>query len=140
MLAFCAALIGASGLLGWLLGVPALQSVLPALSAMRANVALGLMAAGSGLLLIPERGGGGWRLRLALAAGTLACLLGLLTLAEHVSRIPLGLDQRLAGDPNTTTPIDPSRMSPATAAALGCTVSAHPRCWSGLVGRPRRSA
>ncbi|MBV8615467.1 MAG: hypothetical protein JOY66_17110, partial [Acetobacteraceae bacterium] len=117
--ACCAALIGASGLLGWWLGVPSLQSVLPSLPAMRPNVALGLMAAGSGLLLIPG-GGRGWRPGLASAAGALACLLGLLTLAEHMVLVPRGLDQRLAAGSSTPLAIDPGRMSPAAAVALGC--------------------
>ncbi len=120
VLALCPVLIGALGLLGWSLDVPALKSVLPGLTAMKANVALALMAGGAGLLLIPGRGGvgGGWRLRLAFAAGALVCLFGLLTFIEYTSGIPLGLDQFLFADPKT--PPYPGHMAPATAAGLAC--------------------
>ncbi|HJS86528.1 MAG TPA: PAS domain-containing protein, partial [Acetobacteraceae bacterium] len=124
VLALCPALIGAAALLGWTLGIPELKSVLPGLTTMKANTALGLIASGAGLLLIPSEGGGFWRRGLALAAGAFACLLGLLTLVEYVSGTPLGIDQFLFPDPNTTSPPYPGRMSPATAAALACTGAA----------------
>ena len=116
-------LIGAAVLLGWALGVPALKTVVPGLTTMKANTALGFLAAGAGVLLVPRPDGTGvarWRPPLASAAGAVSFLLGALTLLEYGSGMPLGLDELLFADPNTTSPPYPGRMSPATAAGFAC--------------------
>ena len=114
-------LIGATVLLGWALGLPTVKTVLPGLTTMRANTALGLVAAGAGVLLVPHRRGTAaarWRPLLASTAGVVSLLLGALTLLEYTSASPLGLDELLFADLNTTSPPYPGRMSPATAAGL----------------------
>ncbi len=143
-------LIGTTVLLGWTLSLPTLKTVLPGLTTMKANTALGLVAAGAGVLLVPRTDGTGavrWRTLLASATGVLSFLLGALTLLEYISGSPLGLDELLFADPNTTSPPYPGRMSPATAAGLACTgaavlllVQAASASGASNRGRQRRAA
>ena len=136
-------LIGAIVSLGWLRGVPALVSVLPGLATMKFNAALGLMVAGTGLLLAPHLSptSAAWKYLLGLAMGAFAALLGLLTLAEYIG-VPLGLDQLVFLDPETTALRYPGRMSPATAAGIACVgaaivLLARAACASGVTDRRR---
>ncbi len=117
-------LIGAAVLGGWAFGLPALKTVLPGLTTMKANAALGFLAAGAGVLLVPRSGGTGaarWRSPLASAAGAVSFLLGALTVLEYASGRSFGLDELLFADPDTPSPPYPGRMSPATAAGFACT-------------------
>ncbi|MGI4795700.1 MAG: PAS domain S-box protein [Janthinobacterium lividum] len=119
-----AALIGAIALSGWVLDMTVLKTVLPGLTTMKANTALGIIATACGLLLLPEaarRGAAPWRELGAALCGALALLLGALTLAEYAVHISLGLDELLFADPGTTSPPYPGRMAPVTAGVLACT-------------------
>lgn len=116
-------LIGAVVLIGWALDVLVLKSVMPGLTTMKANTALGLASVGTGLLLLPGDTGRALtpgRAGLAAACGAAALLLGLLTLAEYAAGVSLGLDELLFPDPNTTSLPYPGRMAPATAGTLAC--------------------
>ena len=116
-----AVLIGAIVLFGWIFEVPTLKSVLPGLATMKLNTALGLMAVGGGLLLVPrlDPTDAARKILPALAMGAIAAFLGSLTLVEYLGA-PLGLDELFISDPNITSPSYPGRMSPATAVGIAC--------------------
>ncbi len=111
-------------LAGWVLDVPILKSIVPGMPTMKANTAVGLLAAGWGTWLVPRsrRAGGraDARAGLALFCGALALILGAVTLAEYLLGLRLGLDELLFADPHTTSPPYPGRMSPASAAGFVC--------------------
>ncbi len=123
LVALSSVMIGAAVLLGWMLDVAALKSVLPGMTSMKANTALGFVASGSGLLLL---GAGPSRLRLSLAAalGLLTLLTGGLTLCEYLSFRSFGIDELLFLDPLTTSAPFNGRMAPATAAGFTVTGAA----------------
>ncbi len=116
-----AVLIGAMVVFGWILGIPALKSVLPGLATMKFNTALGLMVVGGGLLLVsrPAPADAVWKYLLVLVMGAIAALLGLLTLVEYFG-VPLRLDELFISDSNMTVPSASGRMSPATAVGIAC--------------------
>ena len=119
-----AVLIGAVALGGWVLDVTVLKAVLPGLTTMKANTALGIIGTSCGLLLVPEkarRRGAPWRELGAAICGAVVFLLGALTLDEYAADISLGLDELLFADLGTTLPHYPGRMAPATAGVLACT-------------------
>ena len=107
---------GAAALVGWMFQLSALKSVMPGLATMKVNTAIGLVAAGSALLLIGAGDGAVVRVRIArvLAAGTM--LVAGLTLAEYLLAANLGIDQLLFLDGGGAG--SPGRMAPATAVAL----------------------
>ncbi len=109
-----AALTGVLVLAGWAFDVAVLRGVLPGLVEMKANTALGLLAAGASLVLLRADGGPGRRAGRVLAAA--AALVGLLTLAEYLSGAGLGIDELLVRDPRTPADAHPGRMAPTTAA------------------------
>src|SRR5205085_6880724 len=83
---------------GWLLDLPALESMGCAGPPTKINTAVGLTFAGAALGL----GGVGGRSRFVAARIVLAWLawaIGTTTLAEHLFHVDLGLDQALAHDP-----------------------------------------
>lgn len=117
-------LIGAVAMVGWELDVAVLKTVSPGLTTMKANTALAVIATAWGLLLLPGRARhrvASWREAGAALCGVLAFLLGALTLAEYAIQIPLGLDELLFTDLDTTSPPYPGRMAPATAGVFVCT-------------------
>jgi diguanylate cyclase (GGDEF)-like protein len=106
--------VGVAVGLGWIFDVPMLKSVAPGLVAMKANTAVGFVLAGTALWLLHdahpsrrERRGG------ALLAGVIV-VVALLTLAEYVFGIDLGIDH-LFRDPGVSLP---GRPSPHTALAF----------------------
>ncbi len=102
--------LGLAVMVGWLFGIEPLKQVLPGLSSMKFNTALGFFLAGGALCF---RGKSALRLGLASAVA----LLGALTLGEVFAESDFGIDQLfvradvVAGQP-------PGRMSPATAVCL----------------------
>ena len=110
--------VGSLVLLGWLLGVPALKSILPGLALMQPNTALSLALTGLALLGTKREGGQRTR-RLAWGLAGLAAAIGLLTLAEYASGVDLGIDLLLFGRvPGSEGPPFPGRMSLMTAACI----------------------
>ena len=120
-------LLGLAVMIGWLLGIEPLKRLLPQLTTMKFNTALGFLLAGAALYL---RGKPALRLGLAGGVG----LLGALTLGQEVAGVDFGIDQlfvraaAMAGQA-------PGRMSPATAVCfllsgaalglLGCRTAAR---------------
>ncbi|MBI2818752.1 MAG: PAS domain S-box protein, partial [Acidobacteria bacterium] len=97
-----AAATGMLVLLGWALDIATLKRVLPHLSSMKPNTAVGLILTGVSLLLLQREWPGGRRGRSAsvvsqLCAGAVV-LIGALTLTEHWTGWDLRIDQILFQD------------------------------------------
>ncbi len=125
-------LVGVVALAGWLLGIPMLESVLPGLTTMKANTAVGVLACGAGLAMLPGRAGGdaaAWRRWLGPCCGALAVAVGVSTLVEYGVGVRLGIDELLFSDPDTTSAPYAGRMAPATAVAVACTGAAVVLLW-----------
>ena len=118
----CALSVAAIGLVvlsGWLTGSEALKSIGLGTEVMKANTALGLVAAAVCLtaLMSPSRRAR----RVATVAGLLVLLDGAAHLCEYALEVDLGIDQALFGDAPAV--LNPGRMAPNTAIALalfGC--------------------
>ncbi|HWE44037.1 MAG TPA: PAS domain-containing protein, partial [Gemmatimonadaceae bacterium] len=109
-------------LAGWLLGVRTMQSFVPGWVTMKPNAAASLAAAGGALLLLEgAHTGGAWvraRLGVSRALGIVVALVGLLTLAEYLFAVDLGIDQLLFAASGDALTANPGRMAALTAAAL----------------------
>ena len=117
-IALCVALIalGTSVLVGWLFQIELLKSLLPGLSTMKFNAALGFVAAGSGLALADWPRGP--RKHAAIASGSFLILLGGSTLVQYATGLNLGIDELVVRDRGVLTGSGvPGRMSPLTAIA-----------------------
>ena len=118
----CALSVAAIGLVvlsGWLTGSEALKSIGLGTEVMKANTALGLVAAAVCLtaLMSPSRRAR----RVATVAGLLVLLDGAAHLCEYALEVDLGIDQALFRDAPAV--LNPGRMAPNTAIALalfGC--------------------
>jgi len=106
-------LVGGLALLGWKFDI-----AIPGLAAMKANAALALVLSALSLWLLSKETDA----RLLLAGrfcAAVVVLIGLLTLAEHLLGLSLGIDQLLFNDPAAEAgPSRPGRMDPVTAAML----------------------
>ncbi len=119
-----AAALGIAVLIGWTFDLPLLRSVAPGLVQMKANTALGLVAAGIALVLC---GGDAARLPprtawLTAALSLAVAALGLGTLGEYVFGWELNIDELLVRDDAVAFNAIPGRMSPYSTlafAALG---------------------
>jgi PAS domain S-box-containing protein len=110
-------LIGMSGLMGWVLGIPWLKSVLSDAVEMKANTAIGLILA-AGALCAPVTGGSpAWRAA-AQTLGWAVMLLGLATLSQYLFGWQLGIDEFLFLDAANAYNRVPGRMSPYSALAF----------------------
>jgi PAS domain S-box-containing protein len=109
------AAVGLAAVVGWLTHTPTLTSVVPGLSSMKMNTALGFILGGSSLYLSlrPERWAAQLSLLCALVMGTIA----LLTLVEYALGSSFGIDQLLIRD-GTAGAQFPGRPGVNTAAAL----------------------
>lgn len=116
----CAAAVMAAGafvLLGWALRLEALKCLVPGTVSMKANTALGFLAAGLSLLLFNFSGPGeAAKRRLALALAAFTGLLGLASLSQYLFGRDLGIDQLLFTEPaGAVGTVSPGRMAPVTA-------------------------
>jgi signal transduction histidine kinase len=113
------ALAGCLVLVGWVFGVPALQSVVPGLATMKANTALSFILAALSLWALASGPADPlWR-SIAYGCAAVVVLIGALTLAEYVSSWNLGIDELLFVDHATRAgTAAPGRMAPATAMNL----------------------
>jgi signal transduction histidine kinase/CheY-like chemotaxis protein len=108
--------ISATAFAGWVLGVGALEGVVPGLFPMKANASLGLLLAGAALWLVADEGAAQWRRQTARVCAFVTTLLGLLTLVEYLSGVDLGIDQMLFHDPAAV--MHPGRMGFNTSCAI----------------------
>ncbi|WP_461025322.1 SpoIIE family protein phosphatase [Streptomyces heilongjiangensis] len=139
LLAWGAALLGAVGLLGWILPAGALRGAWPGPDGwIKANTALALTLLGFGLTRVVSRASG----RLSVSAGRAAALcgavIGLASLMEYVSGGCFGIDQFFVRDDTADHLLaagsPPGRMAPNTAVALMLAGSAQL-----MLSRPRQS-
>lgn len=115
--AITAVLIGGLAFSGWLLDFSLLKSVLPGAAEMKANTALGLMAAGGALWLLGHPRAGILRAT-GLALALLVVALGLATLGQYLFGWRLGIDELLFDDTLGKYTAFRGRMSPFSAAAF----------------------
>ncbi len=103
-------------LVGWWAGIPALTSLVPGSSTMKANTAVALILTGAALL-IHRRERFSYRAEMILkyCAGAAAAI-AFVTTIEHLAGWNLHIDQLLVSDPTLTAA--PGRMSLATAVCL----------------------
>ncbi|UXY25376.1 SpoIIE family protein phosphatase [Streptomyces sp. HUAS TT20] len=117
--AVVAAVLGASGLSGWILGIDVLRRVPGADTTMNANTAVAVLALGVSLSLVTRGCVTPWMINVARAAAALAALIGGLTAAEYVTGVGLGIDELLFRDDTMRVATEvPGRMAPNTAPAL----------------------
>lgn len=107
------ALFGAIVIIGWLVDINLLIQLRPEFGSVKFNNAAAYLALGIGLF-----GLGVGKNRLAIAGGTIAALLGSITLAQYVTGINLGIDEWLVKDRFASAGRPPGRMSGGSCWAL----------------------
>ncbi|MCX7192328.1 MAG: PAS domain S-box protein [Proteobacteria bacterium] len=117
--AFTIAVLGVIVLLGWALDIATLKGVLPGLATMKANTALCFLFLGASLFSACRvQESLQWRAVQLVLAG-IVILLGVLTLAEYLFVVDLGIDQILLNAPSdSVSTAAPGRMAMATAAGF----------------------
>ncbi|HVO90744.1 MAG TPA: response regulator [Casimicrobiaceae bacterium] len=108
---------GAIALAGWVFDVHLLRSVLPGAVEMKANTAIGLLAAGIALALLATESTP-IKNHCARAAGAFVTVIGFATLGEYVFGWQLGIDELVFRDTGIAYNALRGRMSPLTAAAF----------------------
>lgn len=105
--------LGIVVLFGWHTGNRTLVQVLPQFVPMQYNTALGFVFGGTALLArcLDHRG-------TAIVAGSLAFIVGALTLVEYIGRLDLGIDELFMEHEVTVKTSHPGRMAPNTAACF----------------------
>jgi PAS domain S-box-containing protein len=121
--AWFSVVVGLSDLAGWKLHIASLTTWGAAPVTMVANTAACFVLAGISLWLLRKKDTQpfAWARKLtARSAAALAGLVGLLSLAEHLFKLDLGVDQLLLAAPpaNQTATAGPGLMSPITAGAF----------------------
>jgi PAS domain S-box-containing protein len=123
-----ASLVGLVALTGWAFRLPGLTSALPGSAEMKANTAIALILCGLALLILVDRVSAGLdRLRQTLAS--IACVIGLATLAEYLFAWQLGIDELIFKDSAGAFNVFRGRMSPFSAvacSAIGFALAAAP--------------
>jgi signal transduction histidine kinase len=106
--------IGCVVLIGWLTGIGVLASLSPNWIAMKANTALGFLAAGSALCINSTRlGEQGWARQASRLCAVSVIVLASATLVEQASGGDLHIDQLLVTEPlDAIGTIHPGRMAP----------------------------
>jgi hypothetical protein len=109
-LGLAAAAIGALALVGWTLHVDALTRLYPGFVSMRPNSAVCLLLGGLATALRARAEAGRVERYASRALAGAVVALALLTLAEHVGRVDLGVDQLLLRSPSASGDPHPGRM------------------------------
>ncbi|MGW7528460.1 SpoIIE family protein phosphatase [Streptomyces sp. NPDC054783] len=118
--ALLAALFGAVGLSGRILGIGVLKSVVPGVAAsMKPNTAVALLVLGLSVFMVARRAVAPRAIAVARTAAVLASLIGGLALADYMTGAGLGIDEFLFKDDTARVATGvPGRMAPDTAVAL----------------------
>jgi signal transduction histidine kinase len=108
--------VGTLVLAGWVLDIHLLKGLSGSIT-MKANAAIGLLAAG--VALGGVRATGAWRPRIGRAAAIVAGTIGALTLSQHVFGWNLGIDELLFREgPGSPATMSPGRMGPNASTSL----------------------
>src|SRR4051812_19853222 len=106
--------IGAIGLAGWILGIPAFKTVFPGLVTMKANTGICLILLGASLLLLQRDPPLPASRRVARGLAAFAVLISVLSLCEHIFGWDLHIDQLLFHESAEEAGQSfPGRMGPA---------------------------
>ncbi|MCX5095986.1 SpoIIE family protein phosphatase [Streptomyces sp. NBC_00365] len=118
--ALMAAVFGAAGLSGWILGNGVLKSVVPGVAAsMKPDTAVALLVLGLSVFMVARRPVAPRAIAVSRAAAILAALIGGLVLVEYMTGASLGIDEFLFKDDTARVATGvPGRMAPDTAVAL----------------------
>ncbi len=120
------AFLGLAILIGWALDLPLLRSGIPGSLAVKANSALGFLAAGLAGRTLASRTSGPRARIVANVAGVVVAAVGFLTLVEYVAGVNLGIDQILFHESGPFA--HPGRMAPNAALAflfIGIALAVH---------------
>ncbi len=114
-----AALLAGAVVTGWTLDIPLLQSFYPGYPTMKANPAVAMLIGGAALFVYHRIRPGSRARYLVDAAAAAIGVISILTVAQYVLGVDLGIDQLLFRD-SVTAPgtSDPGRMAPLTAILL----------------------
>lgn len=118
--ALMAALFGAAGLSGWILGNGVLKSMLPGVAAsMKPNTAVALLLLGLSVFMVARRPVTPRAIAVTRTAAVLGALVGGLVLVEYTTGAGPGIDEFLFKDDTAGVATGvPGRMAPDTAVAL----------------------
>jgi PAS domain S-box-containing protein len=123
------AFLGIAVLIGWALDLPLLRSGIPGSLSVKANSALGFLAAGLAARTLASRRSGPRARLVAKIAGAVVAAVGFFTLVEYVASVNLGIDQLLVQEPpDATGTSHPGRMAPNSALAflfIGIALTVH---------------
>ncbi len=111
--------LGVIVLSGWILGIQNLKSVFPGFATMSVNAALAFILAGVALQGETVEKPGSAKRWITQVAALIVTVLGLLTLAEYIFNISLGIDQLFFTETSTPENPIPGRMSLITALNFG---------------------
>lgn len=108
------ALIAATALVGWLLGIDVLRSVPRGQAALKVNTAIAFLCCAGALRLLVDPGTSPARRRLRRGLAAVAAALGAAALFEYMAGVNLGIDQLVVRDTGPAAGL----MAPNTALAL----------------------
>ncbi len=106
--------IGATAMVGWILGIDTLKSVVPGLITMKANTALVFIILGSGLYLLRGRRDHrpSFAIPVGIAAAAMAFVVSALVFSQFLHGVNLGVDEFLFDEPDGTVgTVYPGRMA-----------------------------
>jgi PAS domain S-box-containing protein len=124
-----AAFLGIAVLIGWALDLPLLRTGMPGSLSVKANSALGFLAAGLSARALASRRSGPRARLVAKITGVVVASVGFFTLVEYIASVNLGIDQLLVQEPpGATGTLYPGRMPPNSALAflfIGIALAVH---------------
>jgi PAS domain S-box-containing protein len=113
--------IGVIVLFGWILDIPFLKSLHPALVSMKANTALAIMLAGVSLWFYHALRKSSFNTFAGLSSAVIVAALGSLTLIQYIGKWDFGIDQLLFHEPvGAVGTFIPGRMAVNTAFCFLC--------------------
>ncbi len=112
-------LIGGVYLAAWLTGAAPAWSAAGRIITMKTNMALALVMAAAALLLLNGKSLAPLRRAAGIIASAVVIAIGVLTLAQHLLRVDLGIDQLIATEPaGAAATVSPNRIGPPGSASL----------------------
>jgi len=118
VIALCVGAVGSTALVGWWLGISALKSVIPGMTAIQPHAAISFVLSALALGLLLRESPKSWPRSLGRVAAGAVCLLAAATLLEYFAPPSWGLDRLLAGHDWASDPVLLGRMPFAPALAF----------------------